>query len=136
MAKKEGDKRGRQKGDGKGRMGGRQAGTPNKETSLKPYLRQHSEQYFSPVLTWSDLTDEKEQKRAFEAFGEGQFSRFDLHLLGMKYSEVVDAELTLLKYHTPQMQAVQADMAVKANKTLSDRLVRLAAGEDIPSEAG
>lgn len=123
---------GRQKGTIK--TGGRVAGTPNKDKTLKTYLREHSEQYFAPVLTWSDLTDEKERKRAFEAFGEGQFSRFDLHLLGMKYSEVVDAELTLLKYHTPQMQAVQADMAVKANKTLSDRLVRLAAGEDIAAE--
>lgn len=123
---------GRQKGTVK--TGGRVAGTPNKDKTLKTYLREHSEQYFAPVLTWSDLTDEKEQKVALAAFGDNLFSRFELHEKFMKHSEVVDAELTLLKYHTPQMQAVQADMAVKANKTLSDRLVRLAAGEDIAAE--
>ena len=51
---------GRQKGTVK--TGGRVAGTPNKDKTLKTYLREHSEQYFAPALTWSDLTDEKEQK--------------------------------------------------------------------------
>ena len=44
----------------------------------------------------------------------------------------VDAEIKLLKFHTPQMQSTSVDMTiVDDNRTLSERLARLAAGEDI-----
>lgn len=127
--------KGRKKGDGLGRFGGRQKGTPNKDTTLKTYLRRHSEDYFSPSMTYTDIQDEKLQKAAYNAFGTDEFSKFDLDLLCCKADDKVQAELTLLKYHTPQMAAVNADMTVKeANTTISMRLTRLANGEDIAAD--
>ena len=41
---------------------------------------------------------------------------------------------SLLKFHTPQMQSTSVDMTiVDDNRTLSERIARLAAGEDIAS---
>ena len=125
------------KGKPKGypKTGGRQKGTPNKETSLKTYLRKHSEKYFEPSMTYADIQDEKLQKRAYDEFGTEEFSKFDLDLLCSKTDDRINAELTLMKYHTPQMQAVSADMTVKeANTTISIRLQRLANGEEITAD--
>ena len=125
------------KGKPKGyaKTGGRQKGTPNKDTTLKTYLRKHSEKYFSPSMTYADIKDEKLQKAAYDAFGTDEFSKFDLDLLQAKTDDKIQAELTLLKYHTPQMAAINADMTVKeANTTISMRLTRLANGEDIPAD--
>lgn len=86
-------------------------------------------------MTYTDIQDEMLQKAAYNAFGTDEFSKFDLDLLQCKPDDKVQSELTLLKYHTPQMQAVSADMTVKeANTTISMRLTRLANGEEI--EAG
>jgi hypothetical protein len=122
------------KGKPKGspKTGGRQKGTPNKDTSLKSYLRKHSEAYFAPSMTYADIQDENLQKVAYDAYGTDEFSKFDLDLLCCKADDKIQAELTLLKYHTPQMAAVAADMTVKeANTTISMRLERLANGEEI-----
>lgn len=128
--------KGRKKGDGLGKFGGRQKGTPNKDTTLKTYLRRHSEEYFSPSMTYADIQDEKLQKAAYDAFGTDEFSKFDLDLLQCKADDKVQAELTLLKYHTPQMAAVSADMTVKdANITIAQRLEIIRnGGEPSPDE--
>ena len=115
--------KGRKKGDGLGKFGGRQKGTPNKDTTLKTYLRRHSEEYFAPSMTYADIQDEKLQKVAYDAYGTEEFSKFDLDLLCCKADDKIQAELTLLKYHTPQMAAVSADLSVKdANMTITKRL--------------
>ena len=128
--------KGRKKGDGLGRFGGRQKGTPNKDTTLKTYLRRHSEEYFAPSMTYADIQDEKLQKAAYDAYGTEEFSKFDLDLLQCKADDKIQAELTLLKYHTPQMAAVSADMTVKdANITIAQRLELIAnGGEPSPNE--
>lgn len=114
----------RQKGDGKGRNGGgRQKGTPNKEKPLKARLREHSLAYFTPSI------EEKDKKGR----PTGQLvSQFDLDMAALDPDGRVDAEIKLLKFHTPQMQSTSVDVTVAdQNQTLSERLARLAAGEDI-----
>ena len=115
----------RKKGDGRGRMGGRAAGTPNKDKPLKTYLRQHSIGYFTPSI------EEKDE----EGKNTGQLvSQFDIDCKCLDPESRVDAEIKLLKFHTPQMQSTSVDMTiVDENKTLSERLARLARGEDITS---
>lgn len=115
----------RTKGDGRGRLGGRQPGTPNKDKPLKTFLRQHSVRYFTPSI---EETDEHGKPT-------GQLiSQFDIDCSTLDPSSRVDAEIKLLKFHTPQMQSTSVDMTiVDDNKTLSERLARLAAGEDISS---
>ena len=113
----------RKAGDGRGRLGGRAAGTPNKDKPLKTFLRQHSVKYFTPCI---EEEDEKGKKT-------GQLvSQFDIDCKTLDPESRVDAEIKLLKFHTPQMQSTSVDMTiVDANKTLSERLARVAAGEDI-----
>ena len=115
----------RNAGDGRGRLGGRAAGTPNKDKPLKTFLRQHSVKYFTPCI---EEEDEKGKKT-------GQLvSQFDIDCKTLDPESRVDAEIKLLKFHTPQMQSTSVDMTiVDDNRTLSERLARLAAGEDIAS---
>lgn len=102
----------RQKNDGRGRLGGRVAGTPNKEKPLKAILRSHSIDYFTPK--WRE--DFKKE-----------LSDYEMDLMLAKPNERLSAELALLKYHTPQMQATSVDVAVvDEKKTLSQRLAELA----------
>ena len=115
----------RQKGDGRGRLGGRQAGTPNKDKPLKNCLRQHSIEYFTPSIEQTDDNGNKTGKL---------ISQFDIDCSSLDTASRVDAELKLLKFHTPQMQSTSVDMTiVDDNHTISERIARLAAGEDIPS---
>lgn len=113
----------RQKGDGRGRLGGRQPGTPNKDKPLKTFLRQHSIEYFTPSIQETD-DDGKPTGRIL--------SQYDIDIQTLDPASRVDAELKLLKFHTPQMQSTSVDMTVvDANQTLVERLARLSAGEDI-----
>lgn len=99
---------GRQKNDGRGRIGGRTAGTPNKEKPLKTFLRSHSLAYFIP--------DEKTGR-----------SLYDNDIMQLEPKERVSAELALLKFHTPLMQATAVDMSLSdSSHTLTDRLTELA----------
>ena len=123
----------RQKNDGRGRLGGRTAGTPNKDNPLKTLLHGHSSDYFAkstPAEEVDFCNDEWREKHKGEVF-----SKFELDLLCMKATDRAKAEIELLSFHTPKMQAISADMSVKdANKALTDRITRLAAGEDIPAD--
>ena len=101
----------RQKNDGRGRLGGRTAGTPNKDKPLKTFLREHSLLYFTP---------DPETGR----------SQYDLDMEALDPRDRIDAELKLLKYTTPKMQATTVDMAITDDKqTLSSRLAQLAEEE-------
>lgn len=125
------------KGKPKGsvKTGGRQKGTPNKDTTLKTYLRRHSESYFAPSMTYADIKEEKLQKEAYDAFGTDEFSKFDLDLLQARTDDKIQAELTLLKYHTPQMAAVSADLSVKdVNMTITRRLEIIRDGGEVPPD--
>lgn len=101
----------RQKNDGRGRLGGRTAGTPNKDKPLKTFLREHSLFYFTP---------DPETGR----------SQYDLDMEALDPRDRIDAELKLLNYTTPKMQATTVDMAITDDKqTLSSRLAQLAEEE-------
>ena len=113
----------RKSGDGRGRLGGRAAGTPNKDKPLKTFLREHSVKYFTPCIEEKDDAGKKT----------GQLvSQFDIDCKTLDPESRVDAEIKLLKFHTPQMQSTSVDMTiVDANKTLTERIALLAAGKDI-----
>lgn len=116
----------RKKGDGRGRLGGRAPGTPNREKPLKTFLRQHSIQYFTP--------DKEERDEDGKPTGR-MVSQFDIDIAALAPVDRADAEIKLLKFHTPQMQATSVDLnIVEDNRTLSERLARLASGEDITPE--
>lgn len=113
----------RKKGDGRGRIGGRQPGSPNRDKPLKTFLRQHSADYFTPSV------EEKDE----EGNPTGRIiSQFDRDVRALETAARVDAELKLLKFHTPQMQSASVDInAADAGQTLAGRLERLSAGEDV-----
>lgn len=113
----------RKAGDGRGRLGGRAAGTPNKDKPLKTFLRQHSVAYFTPSI---EEKDEKGKKTG------RIISQFDKDIACLDPVSRTDAEIKLLKFHTPQMQSTSVDMTiVDENKTLSERIALLAAGKEI-----
>ena len=113
----------RKAGDGRGRLGGRAAGTPNKDKPLKTFLRQHSVDYFTPSIEEEDKNGKKTGRIV---------SQFDLDCKALDPASRADAEIKLLKFHTPQMQSTSVDMTVvDANKTLTERLALLASGKEI-----
>ena len=108
--------------DGRGRLGGRVAGTPNKDKPLKAFLREHSIEYFTPKF--QEVIDGKKTGRLV--------SQYEKDLLDLDVANRVDAEIKLLKFHTPQMQATAMDVTVaSANLTIAERIARLANGEEI-----
>lgn len=133
----------------KGRKtGGRVKGTPNKENPLKGYLRTHSEQYFSKRLQIDVVTGsarEIQRSRLIED-AEGNvrkiidsipltdsngfplnLSDFEADMLALDASDRVAAELRLLKFHLPEMKAIDVDMTVnESTKTIEERLAELA----------
>ena len=116
----------RQKGDGRGRLGGRKPGTPNKDKPLKERLRQHSEEYFTPSIEEKDDNGKPTGRL---------ISQYDMDIKCLEPRDRVDAELKLLKFHTPQMQSASVDMTVAENsQTIADRLAILASGGDITTQ--
>lgn len=113
----------RKAGDGRGRLGGRSAGTPNKDKPLKTFLRQHSVEYFTPSIEEEDKDGKKTGRL---------ISQFDMDCRMLDTESRVDAEIKLLKFHTPQMQSTSVDLTVQeSNLTLTERLAKLVKGEDI-----
>ncbi|MYM13344.1 hypothetical protein E5330_11890 [Muribaculum intestinale] len=101
------------------KTGGRQKGTPNKENPLKGYIRSHSMAYFEPRQRMNEKTGE-----------EFMASDFELDMAALAADDRVAAELKLLKFHMPEMKAIDMDMTVsEVGKTIEDRLTELA-GED------
>jgi hypothetical protein len=126
----------RKKNDGRGRLGGREKGTPNKEHPFKQLLHEHSVEYFTPNINAEDVDiPDVAAKAEFLRKHQGKvFSQYQLDFMNMKPVDRAKLEVDLLAYHTPKMQAISADMNVKANQTLTDRLLRVAAGKDIPAD--
>ena len=123
---------GRKKNDGLGRLGGRVKGIPNKDKPLKVFLREHSLSYFTPsILAYGLKEYEKLQPLLVP---DRLYSQYELDLLQSKPSDRISAELSLLKFHTPQMQASSVDMTVTdENQTLSQRLAELSQEPDSQS---
>lgn len=118
----------RKAGDGRGRLGGRAAGTPNREKPLKTFLRQHSVAYFTPSVEEKDAKGKPTGR---------VLSQFDIDTEQLDPASRVDAELKLLKFHTPQMQSTSVDMTItEDNQTLVQRLAHLATGDDITEPNG
>lgn len=114
----------RPKNDGRGRLGGRAPGTPNKEKPLKTFLRAQSADYFTP--NQEEIGDDGKPTGRI-------VSKFDLDLAKLDPATRVDAELKLLRFHTPQMQATSIDMNVADEAvTIVERLRLLANGQELP----
>lgn len=96
------------------KTGGRQKGTPNKQNPLKGYLSAHSMKYFEPSEENNGL------------------SQFEADLLAMKPEDRVQAEIKLLKYHTPEMKSTEVDLTIDEdeNKTMDERLAELSAEDE------
>lgn len=101
------------------KTGGRVKGTPNKENPLKGYIRSHSMDYFEP------------RPRKEETGQEIVVSQFELDILALAPDDRVAAELRLLRFHMPEMKAIDMDMTVSETaKTIEERLAELAGEED------
>ena len=131
----------RKKGDGRGRLGGRAPGTPNKDKPLKTFLRQHSLEYFTPdkpelAEFWLERRNRNKPELDDDGKPTGQLvSQFDIDMAKLAPVDRAEAEIKLLKFHTPQMQATSVDMTISEdNRTLTERLARLAAGEELPNQ--
>ena len=106
------------------KTGGRQKGTPNKENPLKGYISSHSLAYFEP-------RPRKEEKTGKEFVA----SDFELDIAALAADDRVAAELRLLKFHMPEMKAIDMDMTVTdSGKTIEDRLAELARDDDDADE--
>ncbi len=110
------------------KTGGRKKGTPNKPNPLKEHLRAQSTAYFEPNITIEDA----ELAEAFHASIGDKVSRFDLDMIMMKPAERAAIQERLLRYHTPQMQSVSAEVSLSDDltTTIEERLAKLAAEND------
>jgi hypothetical protein len=107
------------------KTGGRQKGTPNKPNPLKEMLRAQSEAYFEPKL----LVEEDELAKLLGVQKGEYVSRFDIDMSLMDPKDRAAIQEKLLRYHTPQMQSVSAEVSLAADitTTIEDRLAQLAA---------
>ena len=113
------------------KTGGRTKGTPNKPNPLKEHLRAQSTAYFEPSITIDDMALSKALKIPMGAL----VSRFDLDMACMEPKDRAAIQEKLLRYHTPQMQSVSAEVSLSDDTTMSiaERLAKLAADNDWPS---
>ncbi len=127
------------------KTGGRQKGTPNKPNPLKEHLRAHSMAYFEPkVQTNADGSPRTLEFRDKDgllyntvvlADADGNplvISDFDLDMMMMKPKDRATIQEKLLRYHTPQMQSVSAEVSLagEITTTIEQRLKDLAADND------
>lgn len=126
------------------KTGGRVKGTPNKENPLKGYIRAHSMSYFEPK---SQVNEDGSPRKITlrdrdnvvvgeitlaDSDGKPLFiSDFDADMLQLDPEGRVHAELRLLKFHMPEMKAIDMDMTVSESaKTIEERLAELSGEED------
>lgn len=110
------------------KTGGRQKGTPNKPSPLKEALRAQSAAYFEANITLDD-----EEIAAVMHMPKGSVvSRFDLDMAMMEPKDRAAIQERLLRYHTPQMQSVSAEVSLtgEITNTIESRLAQLAADND------
>lgn len=127
------------------KTGGRQKGTPNKPNPLKEHIRAASTAYFEPKpQTNVDGTPRKIEFRDKEgliynevvlADADGKplvMSDFEIDMMMMDPKDRAAIQEKLLRYHTPQMQSVSAEVSLSADitTTIEQRLADLAAQND------
>lgn len=134
------------------KTGGRQKGTPNKPNPLKEHLRAHSMAYFAPrPQTNGDGTPRKLEfstKEGDISTKEGDIdstvvlqdadgnplvvSDFEVDMMMMEAKDRAAIQERLLRYHTPQMQSVSAEVSLSGDitTTIEERLAQLAAEND------
>lgn len=127
------------------KTGGRQKGTPNKPNPLKESLRAHSLAYFEPKpqtnVDGSPRTIEFRDKEGVVynsvvlADDKGNplvISDFDIDMMMMEPKDRATIQEKLLRYHTPQMQSVSAEVSLagEITTTIEQRLKDLAADND------
>ncbi len=128
------------------KTGGRQKGTPNKPNPLKEHLRAHSMAYFAPrPQTNGDGTPRKLEFRTKEGElyntviledADGNplmLSDFEVDLMLMHPNDRAAIQERLLRYHTPAMQSVSAEVSLSGEvttTTIEERLAQLAAEND------
>ena len=121
------------------KTGGRQKGTPNKPNPLKEQLRAHSTAYFEPKpqtnMDGSPRTIEFRDKEGVLADADGNplvISDFDIDMMMMEPKDRATIQEKLLRYHTPQMQSVSAEVSLagEITTTIEQRLKDLAADND------
>lgn len=127
------------------KTGGRQKGTPNKPNPLKEHLRAHSMSYFEPKpqtnIDGSPRTLEFRDKdgnlynTVTLSDPDGKpliISDFEIDMMQMEAKDRAAIQEKLLRYHTPQMQSVSAEVSVSGDvtTTIEERLKQLAAEND------
>lgn len=127
------------------KTGGRQKGTPNKPNPLKEHIRAASTAYFEPKpQTNVDGTPRKIDFRDKEgvifntvelADADGKplvMSDFEIDMMLMDAKDRATIQEKLLRYHTPQMQSVSAEVSLSGdnNATIEVRLAQLAKEND------
>lgn len=123
------------------KTGGRQKGTPNKPNPLKEHLRAQSTAYFEPKpQTNADGSPRKIEFRDKDglvynevvlADADGKplvISDFEVDMMMMDPKDRATIQEKLLRYHTPQMQSVSAEVSLagEVTTTIEDRLKNLA----------
>lgn len=127
------------------KTGGRQKGTPNKPNPLKEHLRAQSMSYFEPKpqtnIDGSPRTLEFRDKdgnlynTVTLSDSDGKpliISDFEIDMMQMEAKDRAAIQEKLLRYHTPQMQSVSAEVSVSGDvtTTIEERLKQLAAEND------
>lgn len=127
------------------KTGGRQKGTPNKPNPIKEHLRAASTAYFEPKpQTNMDGSPRIIELRTKEgavystvtlADADGKpaiMSDFEIDMMMIEAKDRAAIHEKLLRYHTPQMQSVSAEVSLSADitTTIEDRLADLAAQND------
>jgi hypothetical protein len=127
------------------KTGGRQKGTPNTPSPLKEHLRAASTAYFEPKpQTQMDGSPRIIELRTKEgevystitlADPEGNplvISDFDIDMMMMEPKDRAAIQEKLLRYHTPQMQSVSAEVSLagEITTTIEQRLKDLASDND------
>lgn len=126
------------------KTGGRQKGTPNKPNPLKDALRALSTSYFEAKPQTNpdglprtiDLRDNGTVYKSIQLTdADGSplvISDFEIDMMLMEAKDRAYIHEKLLRYHTPQMQSVSAELSMQANitTTIEERLKNLAAEND------
>lgn len=123
------------------KTGGRQKGTPNKPNPLKEHIRAASTAYFEPKpQTNVDGSPRKIEFRDKEgvvfnsvvlADADGNplvMSDFEIDMMMMDAKDRATIQEKLLRYHTPQMQSISAEVSLEGGitTTIEERLKNLA----------
>lgn len=128
------------------KTGGRQKGTPNKPNPLKEHLRANSLAYFEPKPQTNpdgtprkiEFSDKKGNNITTLILQDAEgnpavMSDFEIDMMMMDAKDRAAIQEKLLRYHTPQMQSVSAEVSLSGNvtTTIEERLADLAKQNDM-----